>query len=407
VTDLPALLRGATEHLVPAFAPGDVVRRVRRRRRRRRGFGGASVLVVVALLVSTWSRSGGDHDADTSVVADPSSAPTAVPLTGEVVDVDGIVDLATGQRLELNRVGGPNASGPLALWSADRGLVVYSSYDDAGRRPTIRFHDVASGGDSMLSDNGSSFAWKGTGPLAFVEGASRDPQPAGLIDGRVVVISTSATSGPRTGQERVVWTPDADRYSVLAWAGDRLLIQRTGEDREGGGELLVADGPGQLRQIGGDETNLLGVSPDGSLALVFTGVSFDEGQTLELIDLATGAAVGAVQAPGLSASGLPGDWRGDRLLVSGNEGLAVLHFDATARTLVLTSIVSTLLSGLVSVSKPHLLDDGATIVGYTMARFGQTYELAVCDIAANHCERRPVEQLAHSAIDFMINPSRP
>ena len=48
---------------------------------------------------------------------------------------------------------------------------------------------------------------------------------------------------------------------MLAWAGSHLVVQRTPQDQEAGGELLVFDGPGAVRSLG-PQVELLAVTAE-------------------------------------------------------------------------------------------------------------------------------------------------
>src|SRR5205085_11553521 len=86
-------------------------------------------------------------------------------------------------------------------------------------------------------------------------------------------------------------------------------------------------------------SGMLGVSPDGSQALVATGAPGDGGMTLglrsvadstQLASLPLSAVVDPVTGHALAWVGGPASWLGDRVLLGSDSGLVVLRVASTS-----------------------------------------------------------------------------
>jgi hypothetical protein len=319
-------------------------------------------------------------------------------------------DLGTqGQKLAAPAssplVGG---DGPVAAPSADGHVVAYSTWawtrdvdwtktfaeqgiqnGDALGMPTLRLHDTSARTDTALEPGTFDGAWRSDGALAYVRGdpaAYRADSPY-LAD---VVVRDTPTADP------VVWTTEPDEYRVVGWAGSRLVVVR---ELEGGPpDVEVLDGPGQVRLLAAD-SGVLGVSPDGSQALVVTGAPGSGRVTLALRNVADStqaasfalaAATDPVTRQPLAWVGAPAAWRGDRVLVGSDAGLLVLRVSPTAIAVDQVLHVDLDRETTGSLYEPRFTDDtGRTIVWWSdLPVEGQAQSAQfVCDRFALTCTR--------------------
>jgi hypothetical protein len=353
-------------------------------------------------------------------------------LGGTLVSDDHVTDVATGARVDgLQDASLQIFSGPVALRSADGNLIVYNSFALASGvdrsslvpgktvgTPSIRVHDVSAGTDRVLASGAGSVAWAGGGRLAYVQG-DRASWDGTAYRGRVMV-------RPDLRGAAVAWTPTSDRYTVLAWAGGRLLVERTPAEQEAGGELLVFDGPGKSRVLGGNDTELVGVDPTGTIALVTTGDPTAAAVTYRLLDLATGAEAGKVDLGSTAGTGLPspssvGAWSGDAVVVGYSSKFAVFHYTSgPSPSMTLQKLVAIPTSVAPFIRDPYFGKDHTHVFGVSVdhlptaqgphqePKFDSNYVLLDCTLATGTCVARPQHQSADGHVLAPIrNPSRP
>lgn len=181
--------------------------------------------------------------------------------------------------------------------------------------PTIRMRDLATGKDAILLTGARSMAWRSDGMFAYAQGVDSNYRYNVPYLQRVVV-QRGLDGSPE------VWTSDADRYTVLQWAGDFLLVlcERLG----GASELLMLRGPDMVERVLMQGDRFLCVSPDGTHIVAASGLLDGKPLTLRLISLETGSMVDSLSLNGIRdpASGEPvfgvsgGAWMGNTLVVT-------------------------------------------------------------------------------------------
>lgn len=280
--------------------------------------------------------------------------------------------------------------------------------------PTIRVLDTASGEDTLVRTGARSMAWRSDGMFAYAQGVDADYRLNVPYLQRVMVqLGLDGSSQ--------LWTSDADRYTVVAWAGQHLLVWR--EVLGGSRELLAFDGPDSYRTVvhEGEWNTFLAVSPQGDrllLASDFAGaetgpllrvVEWPSGREVaslslsDVLDPLTGEPIGAVREAA---------WEGDRIVVTlGSANVAVLS--APDDTLVLDDIITFKYPklGRGPVNEP-MLDASGSIL-YVVADEGanpaaeleRTAVLAY-DLASGACTRWTVPG-ASEITRMAFNASRP
>jgi DNA-binding beta-propeller fold protein YncE len=292
---------------------------------------------------------------------------------------------------------------PVAVPSAETGLIAYNTWDRIGGTPSIRVRSRGCGEDFVWEEDAASFAWSQSGDFAYVQLASLGD--ACSFCGQILVGVSPAFHGAPIPSP-IPWTTSADRWIVAAWAQDRLLVYR---ELEGEAlELYVLDGPGQMRRLGPSDTNdrLVAVSPDGSQAFVGLG---EGGNTVAVYDLASGRELSRLDMSGMtdpktnSTYGViyAGSWAGDVVAASGDPGL--LLFRVTDGMVALTRVLR-IADGIY---EPQLLDTaGTSVVGWQHLVLGgaDRYRLLACNPDVPECvATRPIE----TSIYMVYNPSRP
>jgi hypothetical protein len=182
----------------------------------------------------------------------------------------------------------------------------------AGGISSIRVLDRETQQDRLLARDADSVTWQGAGSLAYVQHQDV-PEDATPYPGAVVV---------RSGLDGtpVRWTKGYDEDTVLAWAGDSLLVSRK---QPAGGQLLALAGPGLApdRTLPGE---LVAVSPDGRQVLTTP----DAGPpVLQVVDVATGHVVQSLQVIEDASSGQVralGAWTEQGAVVQAGSSLVVL-----------------------------------------------------------------------------------
>lgn len=185
--------------------------------------------------------------------------------------------------------------------------------------PSVRVVDTRASRDMLVDRGAYSPAWRADGALAYARGvddAFRPSRPY-LTD---VAVRRSLDARP------VAWTNTPDRYVVYAWARDRLLVYRLGDDEQI--ETLVLDAPGQMRSLGAG--SVVAISPDGREAFLLG----PDDRTVRVVRVADGSEVATLgpDAAGSSYDWLlySGSWVGDEVVAAGSRGLVVFHVDESS-----------------------------------------------------------------------------
>lgn len=415
-------------------------------------FGSWGVIALAGVLLAGCGD--GSSEPSASVRAGSGDPAAAAVVAGTLVGNDRIE--APGDAEEIALVDASRSlfgsQSPMALWSADHQVVLYNSWrwesetEMAGRRPgdpvatpAIRVKDLARGTDTVLAEGAQTIAWRGEGPVAYTQA----DDPVWRMNERYVghvVVRDSLSSPPQR------WTDTSDRYIVLAWAGDHLLFHRVPPEREGGGELLAATGPGRIHSLGPDTTTLLGLSPDGRYAFVLTdsegGRSLD-GLRYGLVEVATGRSagtvdVGAVPAGQVLGGALPlGAWDGDQVVIEtslfalddgqvadGQPALAIFDWDPEGPALALSTVIPVDASVAPWAEEPYFTDDHRRVQAISIDRlpepadpdqppeppepFEPYYIVVDCEVATATCQAVPLDKPgAGHQLTPLRNPSRP
>jgi hypothetical protein len=299
--------------------------------------------------------------------------------------------------------------GPVAAPSPDGQTVAYSTWtwtravdwtksfdeqgianDDPLGTPTLRLHDTRTSTDTALEPGTFDASWRPDGALAYILGDPPEYRADSPYLGNVLV-RASATAAP------VAWTQQADRYRVFGWAaGNRLVVVR---GLEGGPpDVEVLDGPGQVRMLAAG-AGMLGLSPDGSQALVSTGDPGHGGVTIglrsvadssQLASLSLSTVLDPVTGHPLEWISGPASWRGDRVLVGSSSGLVVLRVSSSSVSVEQVMHVGLQHDTAGSLYEPRFADDtGRTIVWWADLPGDGAPQSAqfVCDRLALTCTR--------------------
>ena len=334
-----------------------------------------------------------------AVVAVPAAQtlpPPVVPGISRVAYVAGdvLVD-RTGRR---HRLAAPvlaplvGTNWPLVVAAANHRHVVYHAWRD--NTPLLRLYDAARGTDVLLARGGELAAWSRDGRLAYVQ-SRRPPYVPNAnypYKYRDVVVRASATARP------VPWTREFGEYSVLGWAGRRLLVGRRDAP------MLAFEGPRRSRSLRINRFTAL--SPDGRYVLG----AFQHGDSptadTAVVEVATGRIVARVDARRLVrterlrralTNGLAGnaDWFGDSIAAVASfgsfSGIVVLRFDG--RALRVEHVLGVEKVGLrrkrAFFSAPHFAASDAKIVARVEVETeGRAYHFfSTCERASARCAR--------------------
>jgi len=343
------------------------------------------------------------------------------------------------QPLQLGPQGGKKGQGkdslsggdlPVAVLLPDGRQLLYQFWevlvsDDPGRgpgdpvievgthmaTPSIRVRDLISGEDRLVVSGAHSTAWRADGTLAYAQGVDVDYRYNMPYLSRVVV--RKGLDGPTE-----TWTSDADRYTVLRWAKDSLLVWR--EFMDGGGQLLALDGPDEIRVIiPVGEEGFVALSPDGERILTSSGgPESGEPPMIREVEWRTGREIARLSFQGVldPLSGGPiqwvtgASWEKDRVVVATSADLAIIS--AKDDALVLEEVVAFDYPGLgpASVFAP-LLDETGSRVSFVVDEVTDTYELVRCavvtyDLSSGEC-RRWISPGGPTIAGLVYNPSRP
>lgn len=221
--------------------------------------------------------------------ADPlgTTAPTAVP------DGAGNVFYVTPQVVDSRRGGGTTPTGTPYAW------------------PELR--RISDGRDTLVEAGVTSFALRADGAQARAVGT--DPAFRGNLRFQTDIVVTTPDGTSTT------WSTGSADQQVVAWAGDRLLVEKGIPESEAR-SLYVMDGPGQQRELS-PNGRALAVGPDGQW-VVMSGLAPGDGPYHDIpydgppprvVDLASGDVVGPVEMDPPLDGVNPLTWAGDDRLV--------------------------------------------------------------------------------------------
>jgi hypothetical protein len=195
----------------------------------------------------------------------------------------------------------------------------------------------------------------------------------------------------------VAWTSDADRYTVLAWAGSTLVVQR---DAAGAApDILALDAPGQVRPLA-SESSFLGVSPDGTQALIAESPAATPTPRVLLVRIADGTTVASIYVADAKdpVSGEPStwilgpaSWTGDHVAAASSTGLVVLSTSGGLRVDQVLHLDAATKPNAV-LFEPRFVDaDARTITAWGGIPGTQPVQIAqyACDRFALTCTRGP------------------
>lgn len=395
---------------------------------RRLAIVGASValgagLIALVVTTSTGVRAAVGTPVEYAVTSGPASPPAAFlagdRLTGPGTSGSDALKArpAGGLMGWLSPVGVPSPTGAdiaYNAWTYHRPVDPQASFSDQGisdgdplARPSIRVIDPKTGADTLLQDGAFSLAWRGDGAVAYFKGVDPDLRANQPYLGNVFV-RNSFDSAPEA------WTTRPDRYVVIAWAGDRLLVYRELEGESL--ELDVVDGPGQLRTLAVG-ARLVALSPDGTQVLLNS-----EGTSVaSLVDVATGKELASVDlskftdpATGgpLAYIGYGGSWQGDQVVAEA--GSSLLLFKVADGKIEVERQIMPQGDFPMGLHEPRFTDPAGTkVVAWAPSASGpessdpgaRVYAYVACGVATDTCAEGPVQDT--KTFYAITNPSRP
>src|SRR4051812_10439232 len=252
-------------------------------------------------------------------------------------------------------------------------------------RPSVWLH-TPSGSDQLIADGAQTPAVSSTGAIAYVSGG--DYRTNTQYVGRIIVRQPDGSLQS--------WTPKAGAYTVLGWAGQRLIYALDPSEIQAAGAVYVADAPGRSRRIAEADCLLLATSPDHKWLLLSEGY-LQGPPSLKVVEAATGRVVARLAAKSLAPKHVIanidalGTWA---------PGVVWLAGDADGRASAL-SIQVTLHNGVPKLShavvhripgltyttevQPWVAGSGRSgkgelVLGVTGAGDSQRYALAVCSV---------------------------
>jgi hypothetical protein len=427
----------------------DVLARAERRRatdlRRRALIAAAALLLLTVPALALAYRL-----SDVLVVSEErSDPPTPWIADDRLHDFGGIDNRRRAAPLAWHLSSPPlfNTSGAIA--SPDRRLLLYRTADPPGipfnarATPVLRQHDLQTGHDRVVERGAATFAWRADGALAYAKAEPGTPvDPVGTLGHVFVRPSISAPA--------VRWTPERARYTVLAWAGENLLVGAIAPDAAPArSETVYAfSGPRRARKL--PLAGIVAIDPSGELVvgpvtlepllkggLTFRVVRVRDGKVLAQRDLPSIVAPRALYG---SHAVTGGSWADEYIVVAfasaGEElrdALVVLRFDGTLETTHVFRLEPSSAAEAGFGSEPYafhsplFLDkEGREIVAWAgiTERDGRDVFLASvflrCDRAAKRCRRTdPLPGTRYqitgqegyggpiTVTAFVQNPSRP
>lgn len=209
---------------------------------------------------------------------------------------------------------------PAVVFDGAGGALAYNAFERS--EPVIRVRDVETDRERVLARRAYSVALGRDGRFAYFHAPSLDAEDLDTFVGHVVVATGS-------GDDRVRWTAEADRYVVAAWAGERLLVYRLRPPALP--DLLLFDGPKKERRLAAGSA-LVAVSPDGTRAFVTEyGAAPPRVRVLDLANGSAGAEL-TVEPDGnwtpVALVGEAGSWVGDLVAASTDSGVVVFRVES-------------------------------------------------------------------------------
>lgn len=349
----------------------------------------------------------------------PGRSAVSEPPSGNVTVADGPVEVphVRGRRFYNTGDGGferlrgrvhapfSGALSPAAVLDpATDTRLAYNSWRRGA--PVIRLHDLATGEDRVVEEGAFSLAWGRDRGLAYFKGTNRRVRDPDTYRGHVLVRSSPGARPTR-------WTREPARYVVAAWAQDSLLVYRY---RQGYTDVLVLDGPGQVRLLAASAT-LVALSPDGSSA--FVADRPDPRPSVRVVALGDREDVARLPLSGLyepttrrplSYVAYSGSWTDELVVASVSGGIGVFRVDGEdIRVEQLLRLDPDVFP--VGVTEPRGDESGRYIVASVeivpapQAAVNQT-ALIECDRLRLACELgRPAPYVQPPR--FLYNPSRP
>jgi dipeptidyl aminopeptidase/acylaminoacyl peptidase len=248
------------------------------RKRRAGGFAVAAAIVVVTLVVAVTTR---DGDPGAKPVDDPTSVPSAVPD----VEVDSIVDLASGEVMPLpaSIIGTSDEASNYALGGIYGAELAYSARDADGRRQIFVANLDGSGvrqathdSDAIMPDwspDGTMIAYSGYGTL---DGTDRNIFVLDLVTEEVTQITFETYPTEPVGAD---FSPD----------GETIVFDMQRGSQWGVWNVPVTGGPTTLllgARLAGEAGDGR-LSPDGKkLVFGYSEVSQADGTDIGLSDAA-------------------------------------------------------------------------------------------------------------------------
>jgi hypothetical protein len=369
------------------------------------------------------------------VVAKSSKADHRVShinVTGPLPDVQlvgssGLVSVAktaaASVSANLTQLHTPSAelfsgNAPLAMSGPDG--VVYSSWTWADPkyataaelphqtvvgRPSVWMHTTS--GEKLVADGAQSSAVSSTGAIAYVSGG--DYRTNTQYVGNIIVRQRNGTTQN--------WTTKAAAYTVLGWAGQRLLYAVDPFEMQAAGAVYAADARGHSRKVAEADSLLLAVSPDGKW-LLFSQGYLQGPPSLKVVETATGRVVTRVAAASIAPGHVIADinamgaWQPQRIWLSGDADghasaltiqvrmqngaphLAAATVDPIAGLAYTTQVQPWL-------GRSSRSDDSELVLGVVGSDTSGNYALAVCTVGGG-CALRPTSmQLTHQQLEFL------
>jgi hypothetical protein len=257
--------------------------------------------------------------------------------------------------------------------------------------PGLRLRDLDSGAETTLPAGTLSAAFRSDGALAYAHGTTASYLSDTPYLRSVVVRDAEG--------KLTTWSPAPDQYTVLAWAGERLIAQRAVPTQLP--DLVVFDAPGKARLLA-PGSSLIALDPEGERALVATGSVETEAAGIGLVSLADGQLLSKVPLSALvdpatgqriTWSGGPGSWEADRVVFGSTSGMTVVRVQGSQLTAAEVVRVQTPAADADPiVHEPRFTDAAAnTVVGWSTIggedvrrQRGVQYQ---CNLAARSCSQ--------------------
>jgi hypothetical protein len=286
-----------------------------------------------------------------------------------------------------------------------------SSQDlDAGdvvATPEVFVRDAATGRDVSLGAGTVSVTYRHDGAIAYTRGNEhyRFETPYA----RDILVSEAPGAAP------VTWSDGRADYSVVGWAGERLLVHRGVPGTESV-DAVVADGPGRLRTLA-ESGEIVAISPSGASIVASVRSPRLDTEVLKLIEIASGSTIDEISVQDLRNPPAgerlvfaddPGDWQDDELVVRTDSGLMVLR--ATDTQVSVVQLIHMELNGS-PLNEPRFLDHTRTVVeawaNVPESRASVRYQCNRITLVCSTGGQVPVEGFARPAYDRSAGETGP